>query len=68
MTWKAPAMASAKQQLAKLIEGQPEDASYEEIVRELAFGLMIERGLLDSDRGRTISNDEMQRRIRSWQG
>ena len=61
-------MASAKQQLAKLIEGQPEDASYEEIVRELAFGLMIERGLLDSDRGRTISNDEMQRRIRSWQG
>lgn len=61
-------MATAKQQLAKLIEGQPEDASYEEIVRELAFGLMIERGLLDSDRGRTISNDEMQRRIRSWQG
>ena len=61
-------MASAKEQVTKLIEGQPDDASYEEIVRELAFGLMIERGLLDSDRGRTIPNDEMQRRIRSWQG
>ena len=60
-------MSKAKEELRKLIEEQPEDSSREEIVRELAFNVMVERGLADSDAGRVISNDEMARRIRSWQ-
>jgi predicted transcriptional regulator len=60
-------MSKAKEELKKLIEEQPEDCSREEIVRELAFHVMVERGLSDSDAGRIISNDEMARRIRSWQ-
>jgi len=60
-------MSKAKEELTKLIQDQPEDSSPEEIVRELAFHLMVERGLADSDAGRVISNDEMARRIRSWQ-
>ena len=59
-------MSKAKEELTKLIQEQPEDSSREEIVRELAFHVMIERGLADSDAGRVISNDEMARRIRSW--
>ena len=59
-------MSKAKEELTKLIEDQPEDSSGDEIVRELAFHLMVERGLADSDAGRVISNDEMARRIRSW--
>lgn len=60
-------MSQAKEELTKLIEAQPEDSSREEIVRELAFHVMVERGLADSDAGRVTSNDEMARRIRSWQ-
>ncbi|HXV80996.1 MAG TPA: hypothetical protein VEG60_14045 [Candidatus Binatia bacterium] len=60
-------MSKAKEELTKLIAEQPEDSSREEIVRELAFHVMVERGLADSDAGRVISNDEMARRIRSWQ-
>jgi predicted transcriptional regulator len=60
-------MSKAKEELRKLIEDQPEDSSREEIVRELAFHIMVERGLADADAGRVISNDEMARRIRSWQ-
>jgi len=60
-------MSKAKEELTKLIQEQPEDSSREEIVRELAFHIMVERGLADSDAGRVISNDEMARRIRSWQ-
>jgi predicted transcriptional regulator len=60
-------MSKAKEELTKLIEEQPEDSSREEIIRELAFHVMVERGLADSDAGRVISNDEMGRRIRSWQ-
>jgi len=60
-------MSTAKEDLARLIEEQPDDRSAEEIIRELAFHVMIQRGLADSDAGRVISNDEMGRRIRSWQ-
>jgi len=60
-------MSKAKQQLERLIQEQPEDSSFEEIVREMAFNLMVQRGLKDSDRGRTISNEEMKHRIRTWQ-
>ena len=60
-------MSTAKEELTRLIQEQPDDRSPEEIVRELAFHLMIQRGLADSDAGRVISNQEMGRRIRSWQ-
>ena len=56
-------MATAKEQIAQLVQQQPDDSSYDEIVRELAFHLMIERGLNDSDEGRRISNEEMEARI-----
>ncbi len=60
-------MSTAKDDLKQLLEQQPDDSSSEEIVRELAFHVMIQRGLADSEAGRTISNEEMGRRIRSWQ-
>jgi predicted transcriptional regulator len=59
-------MGPAKAQLIQLIEDQPDDSSQEEILRELAFAIMVERGVADSDAGRTISNDEMARRIETW--
>jgi len=49
-----------------IIQVQPEDSSYEEILRELALARMIERGLADSDARRTVDDAEMERRIRSW--
>ena len=60
-------MSTAKEELTRLIQGQPDDSSREEIVRELAFHVMVERGLADSDAKRTVSNEEMAHRIRSWQ-
>ena len=60
-------MSTVKEELTRLIQGQPDDSSREEIVRELAFHVMVARGLADSDARRTISNDEMAHRIRSWQ-
>ncbi|MBA4312872.1 MAG: hypothetical protein C0417_09605 [Chlorobiaceae bacterium] len=60
-------MSSVKKQMVEIIEAQPDDSSYEEILRELAFRKMVEKGLTDSELGHLISNDEMQKRIRSWQ-
>lgn len=52
-------MSAVKERMTEAIQNQPEDASYEEILRELAFEKMIARGLNDSREGRTISNEEM---------
>jgi len=60
-------MSTVKEELTRLIQGQPEDSSREEIIHELAFHAMVERGLTDSNAKRVISNEEMGRRIRSWQ-
>ena len=59
-------MAIAKEKMKEVIESQPDDATYEEILRELTFERMVELGLTDSREGRVISNEEMKRRIRSW--
>lgn len=58
---------SFKQKMKEIIEAQPDDASYEEIIRELAFERMIDKGLADTRNGRVISDDMMRHRIRSWQ-
>jgi predicted transcriptional regulator len=57
---------TVKQKMTEVIQSQPDDASYEEIMRELAFERMVDRGLEDSRKGRTITNDEMEHRIRTW--
>jgi len=60
-------MSAVKERMADVIQNQPEDATYEEILRELAFEKMIVSGLRDSREGKTISNDEMKRRLSAWQ-
>ncbi len=67
MTGQVDEKPSAKALLRAVIEAQPEDASYEEIMRELAFERMIERGLADVRTGRSVSHEEALRRIRAWQ-
>jgi len=59
-------MSTAKDTMADIIACQPDDSSYDEILRELAYARMIKRGLDDSDAGRTISADEIKGKIASW--
>ncbi len=60
-------MATVKEIMEEVIESQPDDASYEEIMRELAFERMVRRGLEDVRSGRVISNEELKQRIQTWQ-
>lgn len=66
MTAQIDEKPSAKSVLRSVIDAQPEDASYDEILRELAFERMVERGLADVRAGRSVSHEEALRRIRSW--
>jgi hypothetical protein len=58
---------TVKEKITKVVMSQPEDASYDEIMRELAFARMVDRGLEDVRSRRVISNSEMANRIRAWQ-
>jgi predicted transcriptional regulator len=60
-------MPTVKEKVSELVQAQPDDSSFDEILRELAFSRMIDRGLDDSRQGRTISNQEMEHKIRTWQ-
>ena len=61
-----PATAD-KQRMLEILERQPDDSSYDELLRELAFERMVERGVADVQAGRTISHEEMGRRIADWE-
>jgi len=60
-------MSTAKERGSEIVQAQPEDSSFDEILRELAFSLLIKRGLNDSRENRIISNEEMEHRILTWQ-
>jgi len=57
-------MTIAKHSVKKVIDSLPDDISYDEILKALAFNRMIERGLDDSRNDRTISNQEMKQKIK----
>ncbi len=59
-------MTAPKDEAKKIIDSLPEDTTYEEILRELAFDKMIQRGLDDVEKGKVISNQEMKETIAQW--
>ncbi|MES0488700.1 MAG: hypothetical protein ABUK01_01830 [Leptospirales bacterium] len=60
-------MSAVKEKFIEIINEQPEDSTPEEIIKELAFSNIVERGLLDVEEGNTISNIEMKNRIdKQW--
>lgn len=66
MTAHVDQKPTTKAMLREVIEAQPEDASYEEIVREIAFERMLDRGLTDVRAGHSIIHDDAMRKIKSW--
>ena len=59
-------MSSAKDEIKQVLESQPDDSSYDELLRELAFKRMVDKGLADVEQGSVVSNEEMRSRIQSW--
>lgn len=54
---------NVKERMVEIIEAQPADSSFDEILRELALARMIEQGLEDVDQGRTVSHEEVRREL-----
>jgi predicted transcriptional regulator len=48
-----------------LLRDQPDDSTFDELLRELACRRAIQRGLKDVDEGKAVSNEEALQRIKS---
>lgn len=59
-------VSSTKAKMIAVIESQPPDSSFDDILRELAFHRLVERGLDDLGQGETITTEELRRRVKQW--
>lgn len=59
-------MTIPKKEASRVINSLPDDSSYEEILKALAFDKIIQNGLKDSKENRTISNEKMKEKIKQW--
>lgn len=57
---------SLKQVTLEVIKKLPDDASAEDIMEKVNFVNLILEGLADSDSGRTITTEELLKRIEKW--
>ncbi len=60
------AQETSQDRVLRIVQELPADSSYDEILHELAFQRMVDRGLVDAKAGRTVSNEEALKRIESW--
>ena len=56
--------SSAKTEARRLVDALPDDATWDDVMYRLYVRQSIERGLEDSDAGRTVSHDEVQQLLR----
>lgn len=58
-------MATAKERMIHILKEQPDDSSYDDLLREIVFARMIERGLQDSENGSVIDSEDVAEQIRT---
>ena len=62
------AQSIPKEEVRRLLETLPDEASYEDIQYHIYVQQKIDRGLEASDRGDFISDEEIEQRIARWAG
>ena len=59
-------MATAKEELRKMLDTLPNDANWEDIQYSINVRERIERGRREADEGKIIDQDEIERRMKRW--
>lgn len=60
--------ADACEAAIDIIRRQPPDASFDDVLRALAFHRVVEKGLSDAEAGRVMSHETFRRKLQSWLG
>jgi len=61
-------MGSAKEEVRRILDKIPDDASLEDIQYHIYVREKIERALKDVEHGRVLTQEEVERRMRIWTG
>ena len=61
-------MRTAKDEVRKILDRIPDEASFEDIQYHIYVREKIERGLQDVEKGRVLSQEEVERRMSKWLG
>lgn len=59
-------METAKEQVQRILEVIPDDASLEDIQYHIYVRQKVDQGLADGDAGRVVSHEEAMRRLDKW--
>ena len=62
------AMGTAKDEVRKLLDQLPDDSSFEDIQYHIYVREKIQRGLEDVEAGRTLTQEEVEKRMARWLG
>jgi len=61
-------MSTAKEEVRKMLDQLPDDASFEDIQYHIYVREKIERGLKDIEEGRVLSQEDVEERMSKWLG
>ncbi|MCX5859718.1 MAG: hypothetical protein NT056_07455 [Proteobacteria bacterium] len=61
-------MKTAKDEVRKILDRIPDEASFEDIQYHIYVREKIERGLQDVEKDRVLSQEEVERRMSKWLG
>ena len=59
-------MGTAKEEVRRLLDALPDDASLEDVQYSIYVRERIERGRKEADAGKVIEQDEIESRMRRW--
>jgi predicted transcriptional regulator len=61
-------MSTTKEEVRKMLDQIPDDASFEDIQYHIYVRQKIEHGLRDIEEGRVLSQEEIEQRMSKWIG
>jgi len=59
-------MITAKEEIRKILDRVPDDASFEDIQYHIYVRQKIEKGLKDVEEGRVLTQEEVEQRMSKW--
>lgn len=59
-------MNAVKQQVIKIIQDLPEEATMDDVMEELYFKLQVDAGLKELDEDKGVSHEEVQKQMAPW--
>ena len=59
-------MATVKEEVRRMIESLPEDATWEDVQYSIYVRERIERGRREATDGKILDEDEVERRMKPW--